>query len=347
MRWQQLFADLQAQFDEEEAAAERSESASRARAEMGAVRLSQRLLGSLGASVSVTCRGAGQVGGVLVDVGSDWLLLEDDRGRQNLVATAAVRAVAGLGRGAAPPEPAGAVRGTAGPAPCAAGTGARPRRRPGGPRRRGRADAGRWTGWARTTWSSRSTPLTCRDARRRCRGVRAIVIAAVAVVRTGDARPLLIRTGRSGLPAELSASVVSAAGRVGDGAGSGLGVLLLDEPLELVGLDAPLAAAADLDRDQLLAPHECVRLGPGDIQDLGDVVEGQEAGRGHRSSVRSPPVCQPHRWNVATVHTRTCGRRVRANAGMTHHLHPNAVMSRSGGSTARNAGVRLPKENLP
>jgi hypothetical protein len=111
MRWQQLFADLQAQFDEEEAAAERSESASRARAEMGAVRLCQRLLGSLGAPVSVTCRGVGQVGGVLVDVGSDWLLLEEDRGRQNLVATAAVRAVAGLGRGAAPPEPVGAVRG--------------------------------------------------------------------------------------------------------------------------------------------------------------------------------------------------------------------------------------------
>ena len=48
---------------------------------------------------------------MLVDVGSDWLLLEDDRGRQNLVAAAAVRAVAGLGRGAAPPEPSGAVRG--------------------------------------------------------------------------------------------------------------------------------------------------------------------------------------------------------------------------------------------
>ena len=111
MRWQQLFADLQAQFDEEEAAAERGESASRARAEMGAVRLSQRLLGSLGASVSVTCRGAGQFHGVLVDVGSDWLLLEDHRGRQNLVATAAVRAVAGLGRRAAPPERPGAVRG--------------------------------------------------------------------------------------------------------------------------------------------------------------------------------------------------------------------------------------------
>jgi hypothetical protein len=111
MRWQQLFADLQAQFDEEEAAPERSESASRARAEMGAVRLSQRLLGSLGGRVAVTCRGAGRVDGVLVDVGSDWLLLEDDHGRQNLVATAAVGGVAVLGRATAAPEAPGAVRG--------------------------------------------------------------------------------------------------------------------------------------------------------------------------------------------------------------------------------------------
>ena len=111
MRWQQLFADLQAQFDEEEAAAERSESASRARAEMGAVRLAQRLYGSLGATVAVTCRGAGQVSGVLADVGSVWLLLEDAHGRQLLVAAAAVRAVAGLGRATAPPEPEGHVRG--------------------------------------------------------------------------------------------------------------------------------------------------------------------------------------------------------------------------------------------
>jgi hypothetical protein len=111
MRWQQLFADLQAQFDEEEAAAERSESASRVRLEMGAVRLSQRVHGSVGAPISVTCRGAGQVAGVLMDVGTDWLLLEDDRGRQHLVAAAAVRAVTGLGRVTAPPQPEGAVRG--------------------------------------------------------------------------------------------------------------------------------------------------------------------------------------------------------------------------------------------
>jgi hypothetical protein len=110
MRWQQLFADLQAQFDEEEAAAERGESASRARAEIGAVQLVQRLRGALGSRLSLTCRGAGQIGGVLADVGADWLLLEDDGGRQYLVASSAVRAVAGLGRGTAAAEPEGPVR---------------------------------------------------------------------------------------------------------------------------------------------------------------------------------------------------------------------------------------------
>jgi len=109
MRWQQLFADLQAQFDEEEAAVERSESASRARAEMGAVRLAERLRGALGSPVVLGCGAAGRVAGVLVDVGVDWLLTEDERGRQDLVATRVVRTVAGLGRRTAPPGAAGAV----------------------------------------------------------------------------------------------------------------------------------------------------------------------------------------------------------------------------------------------
>jgi hypothetical protein len=110
MRWQQLFADLQAQFDEEEAAAERSEAGSRARAEMGAVRLAQRLQGAVGSRLSLTCRGAGQVTGVVVEVGADWLLLDDDGGRQCLVASGVVRAVAGLGRATAPAEREGVVR---------------------------------------------------------------------------------------------------------------------------------------------------------------------------------------------------------------------------------------------
>jgi hypothetical protein len=109
MRWQQLFADLQAQFDEEEAAAERGEFASRARAEMGAVRLTERLRGALGVRVALGCGAAGPVAGVLVDVGSDWLLTEDERGRQDLVAARAVRTVAGLGRRTATPGPDGVV----------------------------------------------------------------------------------------------------------------------------------------------------------------------------------------------------------------------------------------------
>jgi hypothetical protein len=111
MRWQQLFADLQAQFEAEEAAGERAESASRARAELGAVGIADRLRGALGLPLALGCGRAGTVTGVLVDVGPDWLLVEDDGARACLVALSAVRSVAGLGRRTAAAEPAGPVRG--------------------------------------------------------------------------------------------------------------------------------------------------------------------------------------------------------------------------------------------
>jgi len=98
MRWQQLFADLTAQFDEVEAAAELAESASRTRAEVGAVRLAERFAGAVGADVRLRCRGAGQLSGLLADVGPDWLLLVDERGAESVVATRAVTSVTGLGR---------------------------------------------------------------------------------------------------------------------------------------------------------------------------------------------------------------------------------------------------------
>ena len=108
MRWQQLFADLEARFQAEQDAAERAETSSRARHELGSVRFVERLGGALGSPVVLLCRGAGQVSGALTEVGSDWLLL-DDSGRELLVATAAVRAVTGLGRRTAAAEDRGLV----------------------------------------------------------------------------------------------------------------------------------------------------------------------------------------------------------------------------------------------
>lgn len=108
MRWQQLFADLEARFDAEQEAVERAETSSRARHELGSLRFVERLGGAVGSPVVLLCRGAGQVSGTLSDVGRDWLLL-DDGGRELLVATAAVRAVGGLGRRTAVAQGAGPV----------------------------------------------------------------------------------------------------------------------------------------------------------------------------------------------------------------------------------------------
>ncbi|KGH44776.1 hypothetical protein IN07_22730 [Modestobacter caceresii] len=95
MRWEQLFADLEAQMAEQEAAVDQADEASRARAEHGRVRLADRLRGATGQEVSLSC-GAGELAGRLVDVGVDWVLLVDQQHREVLVALGAVRAVSGL-----------------------------------------------------------------------------------------------------------------------------------------------------------------------------------------------------------------------------------------------------------
>jgi hypothetical protein len=109
MRWQHLFADLSAQWEAAEVSAERAEAASHARSEVGSVLLADRLRGAAGARLVLRCRGAGQVAGVVADVGTDWLLLVDDRGGEALVAAAAVLSVSGLGRRTAAPEETGEV----------------------------------------------------------------------------------------------------------------------------------------------------------------------------------------------------------------------------------------------
>ena len=98
MRWQKLFADLEGQFTEAASAAELAESASRSRAEAGSVGLAERLAGAVGQQVRLRCRGAGQVAGVLTEVGPDWLLLSAERGRELLVVADAVTVASGLVR---------------------------------------------------------------------------------------------------------------------------------------------------------------------------------------------------------------------------------------------------------
>jgi hypothetical protein len=102
MRWEQLFADLEAQAAEQESAAELAEESSRARAEQGRVLLADRLRGAVDRELTLSCRGAGDLAGRLVDVGVDWVLLVDGQAREVLVAAGAVTAVAGLVAGTAP-----------------------------------------------------------------------------------------------------------------------------------------------------------------------------------------------------------------------------------------------------
>ncbi len=110
MRWQQLFADLEARFVAEQEAVEHGDASSRARHEIGALRLTDRLGGALGSPVVLHCRGAARVSGVLAEVGSDWLLLVDEQGRECLVAMSAVMAVGGLGRRSTKAHDSGPVR---------------------------------------------------------------------------------------------------------------------------------------------------------------------------------------------------------------------------------------------
>ncbi|WP_029432647.1 hypothetical protein [Blastococcus sp. URHD0036] len=105
MRWQRLFADLQAEMEAEEVAAERAEDASRARLEFGGIRLADRIGGAVGRELVLRCGGGAELRGVLAESGSGWVLLVEAAGsREVLVALAAVRAVAGLERTTAVPD---------------------------------------------------------------------------------------------------------------------------------------------------------------------------------------------------------------------------------------------------
>ena len=103
MRWEGLFADLEAQAEALELAERAAEIDERARAEIGRIRLLDRLRAAVGVPVRLRCLG-GAVAGVIRRVGPDWVLLDEGGDREAVVATAALLGVSGLTRLSAVPD---------------------------------------------------------------------------------------------------------------------------------------------------------------------------------------------------------------------------------------------------
>src|SRR5689334_20223780 len=99
MRWDDLFADLEAQLAAEEQAARRSDLAERSRAELGGVGLVDRLVAHRGRAVVIGVRDVGVVRGRLADVAVEWLLVEDVVDRMLLIPSSALLWLTGVGRG--------------------------------------------------------------------------------------------------------------------------------------------------------------------------------------------------------------------------------------------------------
>lgn len=108
MRWESLFADLEAELEAAEANELDLELRDRARSEIARLRLLDRLTGALGHDLTAYVDGAGSLHGRLLRCGPDWLLL-GELGREVLVPYAAVLGITGLGRRSAEPGSEGAV----------------------------------------------------------------------------------------------------------------------------------------------------------------------------------------------------------------------------------------------
>jgi hypothetical protein len=109
MRWDELFADLEAQAGAWAVAERAGEVDERARMELARIRLVERMRAAIGAKIRVRCPSDVVVSGTLARVGSQWLLVDEIAGRQALVALAAVMTVTGLPRLSAAPDSMGAV----------------------------------------------------------------------------------------------------------------------------------------------------------------------------------------------------------------------------------------------
>lgn len=109
MRWDDLFADLEAQAAAADAAELASEVSDRTRREQALLGLMDRLRAAPQAVLSVAVTGAGTVHGRLLDTGPDWLLLAESAGRELLLPLGSILGVTGVGARAEVPGSGGEV----------------------------------------------------------------------------------------------------------------------------------------------------------------------------------------------------------------------------------------------
>ncbi len=109
MRWDDLFADLEAQADSMERTERSIEIGELTRIEVGSIGLLERLRPALGRDLRVRCLGGFAMSGPLVRVAPQWGLIDEGQGRESVLALGSVISIAGLGRLSAPPGAGGAV----------------------------------------------------------------------------------------------------------------------------------------------------------------------------------------------------------------------------------------------
>ncbi len=102
VRWENLFADLEARLEAAERADLLADVPELTRGELGGVGLGDRMRAALGAGVTLDLSGGARVTGTVVDVDAAWVLVADGP-RRHLVPVAALAAVGGLGRSVAAP----------------------------------------------------------------------------------------------------------------------------------------------------------------------------------------------------------------------------------------------------
>ena len=109
MRWEQLFGDLEAQFDAWAEAQALAEVAERQRIEFGGVGLVARLVPAVGSLIRARTSTGTAISGVLQRVGPDWLLVHESAGREVVLPLASVTVLEGLA--GATGQPLGAIAG--------------------------------------------------------------------------------------------------------------------------------------------------------------------------------------------------------------------------------------------